>query len=111
MTSFEFGDVVLVPFPFTDQSTTKKRPTVIVSSQTYNSERPDVIVMAATSQARPANNFDIPVTDWQTAGLIKASVVKPVIATVEKALVIKRLGRLSEKDRQALAEGLKRVLG
>ena len=53
MTSFEFGDVVLVPFPFTDQSTTKKRPAIVVSSQTYNTERPDVIIMAVTSQARP----------------------------------------------------------
>ncbi len=32
MISFEFGDVVLVPFPFTDQSTTKKRPAIVVSS-------------------------------------------------------------------------------
>jgi mRNA interferase MazF len=30
--SFEFGDVVLVPFPFTDQTTSKKRPAVVVSS-------------------------------------------------------------------------------
>lgn len=110
MTSFEFGDVVLVPFPFTDQSTTKKRPAIVVSSQAYNSERPDVIIMAVTSQIRPANNFDIQVTDWKTAGLIKPSVVKPVIATVEKALVIKRLGRLGEKDRNILAEGLKLIL-
>ena len=110
MTSFEFGDVVLVPFPFTDQSTTKKRPAIVVSSQTYNSERPDVIIMAVTSQIRPANNFDIPVTDWQAAGLLKPSVVKPVIATVEKVLVIKQLGRLSEKDQRTLAESLKAIL-
>ena len=110
MTSFEFGDVVLVPFPFTDQSTTKKRPAIIVSSQTYNSERPDVIIMAVTSQIRPANNFDIAVTDWQASGLLKPSVVKPVIATVEKVLVIKQLGRLSEKDQRTLAESLKAIL-
>jgi len=111
MTSFEFGDVVLVPFPFTDQSTTKKRPAIVVSSPAYNSERPDVIIMAVTSQVRPANNFDIPVTDWRVAGLIKPSVVKPVIATVERGLVIKRLGRLSEQDRTALVESLREILG
>ena len=110
MTSFEFGDVVLVPFPFTDQSTTKKRPAIVVSSQTYNRERPDVIIMAVTSQIRPANNFDIPATDWQAAGPLKPSVVKPVIATVEKVLVIKQLGRLSEKDQRTLAESLKAIL-
>ena len=52
--SFEFGDVVLVPFPFTDQSTTKKRPAVVVSSAAYHRERFDLIAMAITSQARPS---------------------------------------------------------
>ena len=50
ITSFEFGDIILVPFPFTDQSTTKKRPAVVISSETYNTERPDLIIMAVTSQ-------------------------------------------------------------
>jgi mRNA-degrading endonuclease toxin of MazEF toxin-antitoxin module len=38
-TGYEFGDVVLVPFPFTDQSTTKQRPAVIISSAAYQRER------------------------------------------------------------------------
>jgi len=41
MISFEFADVILVPFPFTDQSATKKRPAVVISSTAYNTERPD----------------------------------------------------------------------
>jgi mRNA interferase MazF len=41
MTNYSYGDIVLVPFPFTDQSAIKKRPAVIVSSDTYNSKRPD----------------------------------------------------------------------
>lgn len=45
-----FGDVVLVPFPFTDQSGGKKRPAVIVSSSDYNANRRDLIIMAITSQ-------------------------------------------------------------
>jgi len=36
MTDYKFGDIVLVSFPFTDQSTTKKRPALIVSSDSYN---------------------------------------------------------------------------
>lgn len=55
MTRFEYGDVVLVPFPFTDQSTSKKRPAVVVSSAAYNAERPDVIIIAVTSQVRAEN--------------------------------------------------------
>lgn len=110
MTRFEFGDVVLVPFPFTDQSTSKKRPAVVVSSAAYNAERPDVIVMAVTSQVRAENRFDISIQDWQQARLLKPSVIKPVIATIEKSLVLKGLGRLSEKDREALAESLGAIL-
>jgi len=54
-TAYSFGDVVLVPFPFTDQTASKKRPAVVVSADTYHQRRPDVIVMAVTSQIlRPA---------------------------------------------------------
>lgn len=53
MTPFEFADIILVPFPFTDQSTTKKRPAVVISSKAYNTKRPDLIIMAMTSQIKP----------------------------------------------------------
>jgi len=45
-TSYSFGDLVLVPFPFTDQSATKRRPAVVVSSHAYHAERADLIIMA-----------------------------------------------------------------
>ena len=57
MTGYEFGDILLVPFPSTDQSTTKKRPAVVVSSSAYNLERPDLILLAVTSQVRPGTGF------------------------------------------------------
>jgi mRNA interferase MazF len=52
-TAYSFGDVVLVPFPFTDQSGSKKRPAVIVSSDEYQTQRRDLVIMAITSQIRP----------------------------------------------------------
>lgn len=50
MTVYEKGDVVLVPFPFSDQTTIKKRPAVIISSSAYNEISSDIIIMAVTSQ-------------------------------------------------------------
>lgn len=49
--------------------------------------------------------------DWQAARLLKPSAIKPVIATLEQALVIKTLGRLSQRDSQALKEAIARIVG
>lgn len=94
-----FGDVILVPFPFTDQSSSKKRPAVIISTARYNAGRPDFIIMAITSQVRPQSHFgDAVVERWEAAGLLKPSAIKPVVATIEQSLIIKHLGRLEPDD-------------
>lgn len=112
MTTYSFGDIVLVPFPFTDQSTVKKRPTVVVSSDIYNRQRPDIIIMAVTSQIRSDSYFgDIVISEWQPAGLLKPSVIKPIITTIEKPLVIKTLGQLNKEDRNFLRESFYKILG
>lgn len=112
MTGYKFADVVLVPFPFTDQTTTKKRPAVIISSEAYHRERPDVVLMAVTSQPRGTGAFgEVEIKAWQSTGLLKPSVIKPVIATIEQRLVIKRLGQLAEQDQRSLAGALKGIIG
>ncbi len=112
MTGYDFGSVVLVPFPFTDQSTTKRRPAVVVSSDAYHRERPDLIILAVTSQARPQPALgETAVTQWKEAGLPRPSVVKPVVATIERGLVLRKLGRLADEDRTALRKVLDEILG
>lgn len=108
----KFGDIILVPFPFTDQTTSKKRPAVVVSSETYNSGRPDLIIMAITSRLHQAGGpGEELVADWQGAGLLKPSMFKPILATVENTMVIKQLGTLHNNDRQALDRILREILG
>lgn len=112
MTSYSFGDIVLVPFPFTDQVITKKRPAVIISSRAYNRQRPDIILMAVTSQMQSANYFgDMTISQWQQAGLLKASVIKPIFTTVEKGLVLKKLGSISDNDRKELKKAIQSIIG
>lgn len=107
-----FGDVVLVPFPFTDQSGTKKRPAVVVSSPGYNAGRRDIVIMAVTSQVRiPLGFGETMVTDWRGAGLVKESVLKPVFTTIEQHLVLRVIGRLAAADIQALRRVVSDVLG
>jgi len=108
----DFGDVVLVPFPFTSQAASKQRPAVIVSSRAYNLERPDLIMMAITSQLRPTPALgEVWLRHWQGAGLIKPSAVKPVIATFEQGLVIRQLGALAAEDQDALRQAIGQIIG
>ncbi|HEV8330612.1 MAG TPA: type II toxin-antitoxin system PemK/MazF family toxin [Steroidobacteraceae bacterium] len=110
--TYQFGDVVLVPFPFTDQSTTKQRPGVVVSSAAYNRVRRDLILMAITSQVRGSGTYgEIMVQDWLAAKLLKPSAIKPVLATLEQTLVTKILGKLSQRDAQTLREVLVKIIG
>jgi mRNA interferase MazF len=110
--TYQFGEVALVPFPFTDQSATKRRPGVIVSSAAYHEARRDLILMAVTSRVRGVGSFgELVVQDWQVANLIKPSAIKPVLATLEQSLVIKILGRLSARDQQRLRETIATLFG
>lgn len=75
-TSFKRGDVVLVPFPFTDLSSIKQRPALVVSPDTWNVTQSDVLLVAITSQvSTPQGTGDIVLTatDVGAAGLPKPS--------------------------------------
>ena len=111
MTTYNFGDVLLVPFPFTDQTTTKKRPTIVISSDSYNQSKLDILLIAVTSQVKiPLQFGEILITEWSNAGLLKTSVIKPIITTLEKQLVIKKLGKLEASDIQTLQSSLQQII-
>jgi mRNA interferase MazF len=111
MTPYSRGDVILVPFPFSDQSTTEKRPAVIISSDKYNSLSSDVIIMAITSRIDNLSSVgEATIRDWQDAGLIKPSAIKAAISTIEQKLILKKLGHLSENDLESLNNTLKTLL-
>jgi mRNA interferase MazF len=110
--SYDFGDVVLVRFPFTNLQATKKRPAVVISRKTYQQNRPDVILMAITSQIRqPLATGEAILQDWQAAGLAKPSVLKPLIATLEQSQIVKGLGQLSAMDKENLRTVIQTIVG
>ena len=112
MITYKFGDIVLVPFPFTDQTSVKKRPAVVISSTSYNYSRDDLIIMAVTSRPHQVNKLgEEPVNDWQGAGLLKPSVFKPIVATIENTLVLRHLGGLQFEDCRTLKRILEEIIG
>ena len=110
MTPYKRGDIVLVPFPFSNQAATKKRPPVVISSSNYNTASPDVIIMAVTSRTQSIGPGECMIMDWRTAGLLKPSAVKAAVSTIEQTLVVKRLGKLSDADLLSTGNALKDLL-
>ena len=111
-TRFSFGDVVLVAFPFTNLQAVKKRPAVIISRQGYQRSHDDVILMAVTGQIKSELALgESLLLDWQAAGLVKPSMLKPLIATLEQRQVVGVLGKLSVGDREILHRVLEEILG
>lgn len=85
---------------------------MVVSSERYNSGRPDLIIMAVTSRLHQVDRLgEKPVADWQGAGLVKPSVFKPILATIENTLVLRQLGSLQNDDRHSLDKILQDILG
>jgi mRNA interferase MazF len=96
-TSYKRGEVVLVPFPFTDLTSVKQRPALVVSSDALNQKRPDVLVAAITSQI-PAQLAEdealVPPKELLQWGLPKPSVVKLTkLFSIHQSLIQKTLGR------------------
>ena len=68
--------------------------------------------MAVTSQLRPVPGYgEFVVQEWQAANLLKPSVIKPVLATVEQVLITRILGRLQAQDRVSIHTALASILG
>jgi mRNA interferase MazF len=68
--------------------------------------------VAVTSQLRPSALFgEVVIAEWKDAGLLKPSVIKPIFATIEKDLLLRKLGRLGKQDRAVLRDALKELLG
>jgi len=91
---FEPGELVLVTFPFTGESGAKQRPALVL-----NENGDDDVLLARVTTKSHVSDFDIVVDQWKSAGLLAPSTIRVhKIATLEKRLIRRRLGRLAQSD-------------
>ncbi len=103
--TFSKGEVVLLPIPFTDLSSRKVRPAIIVGK----SSRPgDLFVVPVSSQL---HNVAYALIEWSAARLNVPCGVKSQIATIEDRLILKKIGTLSAPDQALLESHLRAWLG
>ena len=107
-TQYEPGDVVLVRFPFTDLSTTKKRPSIVLSSLQYSVRYGDVVILALTSKKQ---DDDSPfLHQWREAGLLKKMWIKPLIGTISADLVERKIGAIKSDDYEQVKKAISVLL-
>lgn len=106
----EQGEIVLIPVPFTDLSSQKQRPVIIISNDTYNRTREDVVDVAMTSNPTVAPfSFKIETSDLVDGKLNRPGTVRvDKVYTLAKAIIVKRFGMVSpqivDRIRKLLAE-------
>jgi len=103
-------DVIVVKFPFASSLRYKARPAVLISSKEYNSTgRNTSIIMAISSQIETKLSFEPMIQKWQAAGLLKQSVLKASVATIENDFIITKLGTLGKEDQIVLEQLIERI--
>lgn len=92
-TRYRRGDIVLVAFPFTNLSSSKRRPALVVSPDAFNSRGADLILVAITSQPTAGSGV-VPLArvDFAEGVLPKPSVVRVAkLFTIHSTLILKRI--------------------
>lgn len=98
------GDVVVVPFPYSDRFAEKRRPALVISDECLLSAGFLWIVMITTAQ-NSGMVHDMAIEDLSAAGLSRPSIVRPTkIANVEPSRILRRAGRLWPHQADAVFE-------
>jgi len=104
--AYKQGEIVLVPFPYSDLSGSKRRPVLVVSNDLYNSSFLDVVVVAITSKTEKTDIYSLPLesTDLEVGQLPESSLIRVhKLFTIEQSRILKRFSVLGkDKLRETL---------
>jgi len=114
-TTYRRGQVVVLNIPFTDRTGTKRRPALVVSTETFHRKLLDVIVCPISSQPRYFQRpgpGDHPLVHWSSVGLRHPSTVRVSnILAVEKRIIKRVLGVIPAEDLSRVERGLAQAFG
>lgn len=108
MTTYNFGENVLVGFSHTALQDISKSPALIL----YNSGGDQDILIARITTQEYTTGTDYKIVEWKRCGLLVESFIRiSKLATIEKKYVIKPLGTLAESEINTVQSIIKRCSG
>jgi mRNA interferase MazF len=102
---FKPGDVIMTTF--VGVIDTKRRPAIVLSSDTYHTLRPDIIAGLLTTRMKDLGDTDYILNDWKEAGLREASAFRAYVITLPPSAKSTYLGHLSEHDWRGVRKAVK----
>ena len=109
--AFDKGDIVLVPFPFTNLKTAKRRPGLVISPKIFNKSGDTTILFMTSNVATLPREGDVRIEKYRDAGLPKATLVRMKFVTIANALILKKIGRLPAPDMKRVKAQIMRFFG
>ncbi|EKE22386.1 MAG: hypothetical protein ACD_6C00851G0002 [uncultured bacterium] len=108
MERFVKGDIVVVPFPFSDLTKSKRRPALVLANLTGD----DLILCQITSQdVRDAYALNLDESNFESGGLNKSSNIRPNrIFTADRHIVLYKAGHLNILKMQSVTDALIEIL-
>lgn len=105
--TYDTYDVVVVPFPFTDRSTSKRRPALVLSDNAvFNGAVSQSVLAMITSRKNAPWPLDIPIEGLDAAGLPAPSMVRMKLFTLDHKLILRKAGRLDPEDQRSVRAAL-----
>ena len=106
----DFGDVVVVPFPFVDFAADKRRPSLVMSHATFNEAHGHSICAMITTAVRSKWRSDVAIEDLKLAGLNRPCVIRWKLFTLPNDLLLKRDGKMASQDRDKVISAVRMIL-
>ncbi len=108
----EQDDIVLIPIPFTDLSSQKRRPVIVISNNDYNRKTEDVVVVAMTSNPESTDySFSISSSDLINGKLNRPSKVRvDKLYTMSQSIIVKTFGRVDVRILQGVRSTLQELV-
>ena len=105
----DLGDVVVVPFPFVDVVAEKRRPSLILSRESFNQSSGHSVCAMITTAGRTRWPSDIVIDDFAAAGLRRSCVVRWKLFTLPNEIILKQAGKLGEPDRDNVIKAARTI--